>query len=594
MDRKSYYIFGFAFLIFIIAIFLYLRSINNMKQYVEQVNHTNNVIALLEKLSGEIKSAQMMPSELGKHHKNALMELYRADIDSIPSSIKNLRKLVADNKSQQKRVDALSKVYNEHIEWMLKNNITDSMPLQEQNDHFRNIVVTQRLIDTGIEIELKLLKVRQEEYEYSSDKTNVLMGLFLIISSFLIVGTAISNFMEIKKREGVELFLESILNTSQNGIITYEAIRSKNEITDFKVIFANEAAEKQIGIKASSILGKSFLSVSPAAIHSGMMKRYIRILETGKKDEFETSTLRNNIRQWYKVVLAKLNDGFTATFHNITELKNNQQELQEKVELLQSTNSELEQFAYVASHDLQEPLRKIKTYASLIDERFNEPSVSFAKVYLGKVMQSADRMSTLIGDLLNLSHLTKDTKAFVQTDMNQILRNVLIDFELVIKEKNAVVTCAELPSMECIPLQMNQLFYNLINNALKFSVSERFPEINITVEPAGKEEIMRFNLDHQLIYHKISIQDNGIGFDSKYADKIFVIFQRLNSRLNYSGSGIGLALCRKIALNHHGIINAEGKEGEGATFICILPEKQPASKVDAGEASLQLHSEKFI
>jgi PAS domain S-box-containing protein len=591
MDKKSYYIFGFAFLIFIIAIFLYLRSISNMKQYVEQVNHTHNVIALLEKLSGEIKSAQMMPSELGKHHKDALMELYRADIDNIPSSIKNLRKLVADNKPQQKRVDALSKVYNEHIEWMLRNNITDSMPLQEQNDHFRNIVVTQRLIDAGIDIELKLLKVRQDEYEYSSDKTNVLMGLFLIISSFLIVGTAISNFMEIKKREGVELFLESILNTSQNGIITYEAIRNKNEITDFKVIFANEAAEKQIGIKASSIIGQSFLSVSPTAIHSGMMKRYIRILETGKRDEFETSTLRNNSRQWYKVVLAKLNDGFTATFHNITELKNNQQELQEKVELLQSTNSELEQFAYVASHDLQEPLRKIKTYASLIDERFNEPSVSFAKVYLGKVMQSADRMSTLIGDLLNLSHLTKDTKAFVQTDLNQILRNVLIDFELVIKEKNAVVTCAELPSMECIPLQMNQLFYNLINNALKFSVRERFPEINITVDLAEKEDIRHFNLDHQLIYHKINFQDNGIGFDPKYADKIFVIFQRLNSRLNYSGSGIGLALCRKIALNHHGIINAEGKEGEGATFICILPEKQPANKLNPIEPSLQLHSE---
>ncbi len=594
MDKKSYYIFGFAFLIFIIAIFLYLRSINNMKQYVERVNHTHDVIALLEKLSGEIKSAQMMPSELGKHHKDALMELYRADIDSIPYSIKNLRKLVADNKQQQKRVDALSKVYNEHIEWMLKNNITDSMPLQEQNDHFRNIVVTQRLIDAGIDIELKLLKVRQDEYEYSSDKTNVLMGLFLIISSFLIVGTAISNFMEIKKREGVELFLESILNTSQNGIITYEAIRNKNEITDFKVIFANEAAEKQIGIKASSIIGQSFLSVSPTAIHSGMMKRYIRILETGKKDEFETSTLRNNTRQWYKVVLAKLNDGFTATFHNITELKNNQQELQEKVELLQSTNSELEQFAYVASHDLQEPLRKIKTYASLIDERFNEPSASFAKVYLGKVMQSADRMSTLIGDLLNMSHLTKDTQAFVNTNLNQTLRNVLIDFELVIKEKNAVITCAELPTMECIPLQMNQLFYNLINNALKFSVRERFPEINITVEPAGKEDIRRFNLDHQLIYHKISIQDNGIGFDSKYSDKIFVIFQRLNSRLNYSGSGIGLALCRKIALNHHGIINAEGKEGEGATFICILPEKQPANKLSAIEASLQLHSEKLL
>ncbi len=586
MNKKSYYIFLFAFLVFIIAIFLYLSSINHAKQYVEQVNHTREVIALFEKLSGEIKSAQMMPSELGKNHKNALMELYRSDIDSIPSNIKSIRKLVADNKPQQKRVDALSKVYNEHLEWMLKNNITDSIPLQEQNNHFKNIVVTQRLIDTGIDVELKLLKERQDKYEYSSAKTNVLMGLFIAISSLLIVGTAISNFFEIKKREGVELFLESILNTSQNGIITYQAIRNKNEITDFKVIFANEAAEKQLGIKASSLIGQSLLSVSPTAIKSGMMKRYIHLLETGKKDEFETSTQRNNIRQWYKVVLAKLNDGFTASFHDITELKNYQQELQEKVELLQSTNGELEQFAYVASHDLQEPLRKIKTYASLIDERFNESSASFAKVYLGKVIQSADRMSTLIGDLLNMSHLTKDTQAFIKTDLNQTLQNVLIDFELIIKEKNAVITCSELPSIECIPLQMNQLFYNLINNALKFSVQERFPEINIMVNAAEKEEIERFNFNPKLIYHKMSFQDNGIGFDPKYAEKIFVIFQRLNSRLNYSGSGIGLALCKKIASNHHGVIYAEGKENEGATFICILPEKQPAGTVNL----LETHS----
>jgi len=588
MNKKSYYIFGFAFLIFVIAIFLYLVGISNMKQYVQQVNHTQEVIASLEKLSSEIKSAQMMPSELGRDHKNALMELYRADIDRIPGSIKNLHKLLIDNKAQQKRLEALSKIYNEHIEWMLKNNITDSIPLQEQNDHFRNIVFTQRLIDKGIEVELTLLNERKKEYEYSSAKTNVLMVLFIIISSFLIIGTAISNFFEIKKRVRVELFLESVLNTSQNGILTYEAIRNKTEITDFKVIFANEAAAKQIGLNASSVIGQSFLSVSPAAMNSSMMKRYIRILETGKKDEFETSTKRNNIRRWYNIVLAKLNDGFTATFYDITELKNYQQELQEKVELLQSTNSELEQFAYVASHDLQEPLRKIKTYASLIDDRFEEPSESFTKTYLKKVIQSADRMSILIGDLLNMSHLTKAAQAFVKIDLNQTLENVLIDFELIIKEKNAVITCAALPVMECIPLQMNQLFYNLVNNALKFSVKERFPEMNITIDHVGKEEIDRFNLEATLNYHKISFRDNGIGFDQKYADKIFVIFQRLNSRLTYSGSGIGLALCRKIVLNHHGVIYAEGQEGEGATFTCILPETQLPNKVKIAEANSQL------
>jgi PAS domain S-box-containing protein len=580
MNKKSYYIFGIAFLIFIIAVFLYLTSIGKMKQYVEMVTHTQDVIASFEKISGEIKSAQMIPSETGKNHKNALLLLYRTDLENIPTDIERLKKLVFDNKPQLKRVEALNKVYSEHIDWMLKNNITDSVPLPELNDHFRNIMVTQRLIESGIDEALKQLEFRKNEYEYSSSKTNVLIGIFIIIATFLIVGTAISNFLEIKKRESVELFLESILNTSQNGIITYEAIRVNKEITDFKVIFANEAAEKQIGIKASSIIGQSFLTVSPAAIKSGMMKRYIRILETGKKDEFETSTERNSTRHWYKIVLARLNDGFTATFHDITELKNYQTELQEKVEQLESTNAELEQFAYVASHDLQEPLRKIKTYASLVDERFNDNTTSFAKVYLGKVIQSADRMSVLISDLLNMSHLTKATQAYINVDLNTTVQNVLEDFELIIKEKNAVITCAELPVIECIPLQMNQLFYNLINNALKFCSKENFPEINITLNPLDKVDLVRYNLDSQLNYHKITFQDNGIGFDQKFSDKIFIIFQRLNSRLDYSGSGIGLALCRKIALNHHGIIYAESREGEGTSFHCILPEKQPAGKTN--------------
>ncbi|MEO6000647.1 MAG: ATP-binding protein, partial [Chitinophagaceae bacterium] len=372
---------------------------------------------------------------------------------------------------------------------------------------------------------------------------------------------------------------ESILNTSQNGIITYEAIRIKKEVTDFKVVFANEAAEKKIGIKNSSILGQSFLAVSEGVSKSGMMKRYFRILESGKKDEFEITTQRYNAERCYKIILARLNDGFTATFHDITELKNYQQELQQKVELLEFTNQELEQFAYVASHDLQEPLRKIKTYAGLINERFNDSSESFAKMYLGKVIQSADRMGILIGDLLNMTHLTRENQSFVETDLNQTLQNVLVDFELTINEKKAVINHNQLPVLECIPLQMNQLFYNLINNALKFSIKDTCPEINITETRVASEEIKHYTLNHHLVYHKITFHDNGIGFDPLYADKIFVIFQRLNSRVEYSGSGIGLALCRKIVLNHHGVIYAESRQGEGASFHCIIPAKQPAVKI---------------
>ncbi len=583
MIRKSYYIFGTVFLIFLVAFYLYQRSFNRTNEYTKWVNHSYRVISLFEQLSSSLKTAQMLPTESGNKHRTALLELFKNDINSIPVNINRLRALTSDNKSQQAIVDSLAFIIRGQLQWMLTLDLPDSIIRGNQPSYFAEILKTQRLIDTGIDEERKLLEDRRSVFENSVARTDIFTVIFICVSFLIILAMSYSNINHLRRRQTVESFLESVLNTSRNGIVTYEAIREDNQIVDFRIIFANESFQKQIGVESTDLVGKTLLEVFPSAMESKRMENYRRVSQTGKKDEFEVSYQIGNNLRWYSVMLAKLEDGFTATFYDITALKSYHEELQRKVHLLEHANSELEQFAYVASHDLQEPLRKIKTFTSIILDRFNEPAESIAKSYMVKVISSADRMSTLIRDLLNMTDISHQHKSFVKTDLNVILKEVLNDFELIIQEKKATIKNDLLPVVEAIPLQMSQLLYNLINNALKFSRENTPPEVSITFSRLTGREVNFHNLDEEISYYEIVIRDNGIGFNPEYAEKIFIIFQRLNSRQAYSGSGIGLALCRKIVQKHGGKIYVRSKENEGASFHIILPAYQNVTMVPEEE-----------
>ena len=246
---------------------------------------------------------------------------------------------------------------------------------------------------------------------------------------------------------------------------------------------------------------------------------------------------------------------------------------------LEHSNKNLEQFAYIASHDLQEPLRKVQTFASMLMDRFDKDIPEEGKVLIKKINKSSERMSLLIKDVLNFSKMTLSENVFSKTDLTQILQNVLSDFDLLIGQKNAIIHTEELPEIEAVPLLMNQLFNNLISNSLKFSGTNTQLVITISQRMLSKQEVeKKQQLNQSLSYCQISFKDNGVGFDQQFARQIFLIFQRLSSKQQYLGTGIGLALCRTILEKHNGEIYAEGKENEGAVFYVILPLKQPVLK----------------
>ncbi|WP_294821940.1 PAS domain-containing protein [uncultured Flavobacterium sp.] len=239
---------------------------------------------------------------------------------------------------------------------------------------------------------------------------------------------------------------------------------------------------------------------------------------------------------------------------------------------LKKSNAELAQFAYIASHDLQEPLRKISTFTQMIETRSGDRLDEQSRNYFEKIKNASQRMQTLIRDVLTYSELVKDSEIFMPVDLNTVLEGVISDFELLIEEKGAKVTFEKLPVLDAISLQMSQLFGNLISNSLKFARTDMAPEIHISAAPLPAMEKAENNIQ-AVPYYKITFTDNGIGFREEYAEKIFNIFQRLHGKSEYEGTGIGLAMCKKIALNHNGDLNAHGSSERGAVFNLLIPEK---------------------
>lgn len=289
----------------------------------------------------------------------------------------------------------------------------------------------------------------------------------------------------------------------------------------------------------------------------------------------------SNLYIWHLISIVPVkNEKNTITkwigfFADINAQKLIEETLRDNIELkaakqeLQRSNQELASFSYVASHDLQEPLRKIQTFSQRILDigEFNEKTSD----YFARINAAARRMQNLIDSLLNFSKVNIEDGLFEATDLNDVLAEAIGNLKDIIDEKEAVIEAQQLPVVKIIPIQFIQLFTNIIANALKYSKHDIPPYVKINTDIALGSSINSHEAKTNMQYWSISIQDNGIGFDQKYEQKIFEIFQRLHGRDEYSGTGIGLAICKKIVQNHQGIITAVGEPGIGSTFTIYIP-----------------------
>ena len=268
------------------------------------------------------------------------------------------------------------------------------------------------------------------------------------------------------------------------------------------------------------------------------------------------------------------NGGSVATYEDVSQRETTELTLREYTSRLENSNSELEAFAFVASHDLQEPLRKIESFGSRLKAKHGEALGEEGNMYIDRMQNAAGRMRRLIIDLLTYSRITTQAQPFEPAELEKIIHEVISDLQIAIEESGATIDVGPMPIVEADPTQMRQVFQNFFSNALKFRKADVAPKITIEGRVFDEKSVTG-NLVELL---EIKVTDNGIGFDNKYADRIFAIFQRLHGKSEYEGTGIGLATCRKIVDRHRGTIQASGTLGEGATFVITLPTKQSSSE----------------
>jgi PAS domain S-box-containing protein len=296
-----------------------------------------------------------------------------------------------------------------------------------------------------------------------------------------------------------------------------------------------------------------------------------RVLKTGQSEEYETQASTEVGSGWFRARVGPIRSGeqiigLTMISTEITDLKNTQLRLEQSLRKLEQSNRELESFASVASHDLQEPLRKIQSFGERLKSTAEGVLSPEARDYLERMQNAATRMRRLIDDLLTFSRVSSQAKPFTLVNLSQIGREVVGDLEVAIEQSGATVTVGPLPTLKADPTQMRQLLQNMLSNALKFRQDGIAPRIAVTstVDTAAKR-------------CELKVEDNGIGFDEKYLDRLFNLFQRLHGQSKYAGTGIGLAICRKIVERHGGTLTARSAPGQGATFIISLPLEQHSS-----------------
>ncbi len=367
----------------------------------------------------------------------------------------------------------------------------------------------------------------------------------------------------------------NILQHSTNGISVIEAIRNQDgTIVDGRTIIANEAASKYTGIPKDLLTIKSLAEIDPNIPSSPVFQMALSTLQTG--EPFITQYYFKPSGKWLELSISKMdNDHLINIFTDVTPIKEGQLQLEASIEELKRSNASLEEFSYAASHDLKEPIRKVQVFTDRLKAQLESRLEEDEKWAFERLENATQRMRLLVDDLLAYSQVSHFSGSREKVDLNNKVRLVLTDLELEIEQQHANIEIGPLPVIEGYRRQLQQLFQNLISNALKYHKPESSPAISITSREVTGRQVpatLPEEAAHKL-YHFIEIKDNGIGFKQENAERIFQMFHRLHSNSEYNGTGLGLTIVKKVVENHNGYITAIGEPGMGARFHIYLPKE---------------------
>jgi signal transduction histidine kinase len=385
--------------------------------------------------------------------------------------------------------------------------------------------------------------------------------------------------VQLIQKQQAELF-ETVINAQPAGLVLFAPVRDQTAdgqpgpIVDFTYVLANETQLQVTGLSLHNMIGQRQRTLFPGPDGHRFFEQLVEVAETGEPQEWLLTASDNGINGWFQSSLIRQGDQVLFTFLDVSELKRQQQALEVANLNLRRSNENLQRFAYIASHDLQEPLRKIQSFGDILASTYQHVLDEPGQDMIRRMQTSATRMSMLIRDLLAYSRLSTHRVPYNQVALADVVRQVLSDLELRLTETGAVVELGELPVVTGDRPQLEQLLLNLLTNALKFRRPGVASHVRIdsrqlpaTAVPFGVLPVEANSRD----YVEISVSDNGIGFDEKYLDRIFQVFQRLHGKADYAGSGVGLAICRKVVENHDGGITATSTPGIGSSFKVYLP-----------------------
>lgn len=566
MNKRLLIIYTSVFLLIGVMLHLYRTSYNAMRVYIRDVHAISQVLVRLERTDALLHF--WLNNDPKKEDDLDLYIPSDVAYDSILTSIESLKKRVL-YQEQRLRLDSLKRIVKDYQRMDEKSDTRLSLPEREE---YRKKI--RQLTDNAFTSAQRNLEDRKAGL---SDATSLLdrwLVWMLVLAGALITMATFYSFNFLHLRRKAESFNQILLETTNNGIVSFRPFLKENESTEYEVTYCNEAAMKLLRIPNWKL--KTLSTIVPAGVLNDLREAFAEVIRSNLTKTLEGYLDFGKDRIWLQASVAPLEEGVLVSVYDLSPVKSYEQKLTYKIKQLELANDELQQYAYVTSHDLQEPLRKIQMFSDIALNQ--QPGQHKSREeYFAKVMKSASHMRELIQTLLMFTRSTDQPSEFSPVDLNVVLRKVVAELEVLIEEKKALISISDaLPVIQASEVHISLLFNNLFTNSLKYSKAEATPFIKVRAETVSGADQGHFPaLDPLTKYARITVSDNGVGFPPSLSDKMFTIFQRLHNKDNTPGNGIGLAICRKIVHQHHGFIYADGEEGVGATFHIFLPFEQP-------------------